>query len=321
MLWDAFISHAGEDKADVARPLADALEAAGLRVWLDENELRLGDSLRTKIDHSLAHSRFGVVVLSPWFFAKRWPQQELNGLTAMETSTRKLVLPIWHGVDHEFVARFSPMLADKVAVSTEKGMAAVADAVVKAIANRDSVRAMPEAPALSISNTANREWLDDKRVREGLVRITPIFPMRCQQDHFRLAEITQYEVILSKQGTGHGRISIPVSRLKDPLFAGHQQPVTLVLEGRLQWLSCEFAWKFFPESPSTAQERLIGFPKLSSMNDPRIKEISDCLARHGITIGFVREERLGEVFGQGSRLSMTGMVSISDGKAATARRY
>src|SRR5258708_32744647 len=114
MLWDVFISHAGEDKAEVARPLAETLKTAGLRVWLDENELRLGDSLRGKIDHGLAHSLFGVVILSPSFFAKHWPQQELNGLAALESSSRKVLLPVWHGVDQEFVARFAPMLADRV---------------------------------------------------------------------------------------------------------------------------------------------------------------------------------------------------------------
>jgi hypothetical protein len=59
VIWDVFVSHAGEDKADVARLLTDALTAAGLRVWLDENELQLGDSNRAKIDHGLAHSRSG----------------------------------------------------------------------------------------------------------------------------------------------------------------------------------------------------------------------------------------------------------------------
>lgn len=83
---DFFISHASEDKEAVARPLADELKARGFRVWLDEFELRLGDSLRAKIDEGLRVSRFGVVILSPAFFSKRWPQQELNGLAAREMS-------------------------------------------------------------------------------------------------------------------------------------------------------------------------------------------------------------------------------------------
>lgn len=54
------------------RPLANALRQKGLRVWYDEFELRLGDSLRRKIDEGIARSVFGIVVLSPAFFAKKW---------------------------------------------------------------------------------------------------------------------------------------------------------------------------------------------------------------------------------------------------------
>lgn len=72
--YDVFISHATEDKEEIVRPLATALVVRGLRVWYDEFELRIGDSLRRKIDAGLANSRFGVVVLSPNFFAKNWPQ-------------------------------------------------------------------------------------------------------------------------------------------------------------------------------------------------------------------------------------------------------
>jgi hypothetical protein len=53
MTRDVFISHASEDKADIAHPLAAALKPRGLSVWLDENELSVGDSLRCKIDHGL----------------------------------------------------------------------------------------------------------------------------------------------------------------------------------------------------------------------------------------------------------------------------
>lgn len=53
MDYDLFISHASEDKDHVARPLAKHLQDLGLRVWLDEFELTLGDSLRRKIDHGL----------------------------------------------------------------------------------------------------------------------------------------------------------------------------------------------------------------------------------------------------------------------------
>jgi len=53
MEYDVFISHASEDKEAVARPLARHLQELGLRVWIDECELTLGDSLRRKIDAGL----------------------------------------------------------------------------------------------------------------------------------------------------------------------------------------------------------------------------------------------------------------------------
>jgi hypothetical protein len=61
---DLFISHASEDKEEVAKPLAAALQARGWKVWLDELELDIGDSLSGAIDAALVRSRFGIVVLS-----------------------------------------------------------------------------------------------------------------------------------------------------------------------------------------------------------------------------------------------------------------
>lgn len=115
---DVFISHASEDKGDIVRALAEALRSAGLDVWYDEFSLQVGDSLRRKIDQGLASSRFGLVVLSPSFFAKEWPQRELDGLVQLETVGRARILPVWHKVTRDEVASFSPTLADKVALNT-----------------------------------------------------------------------------------------------------------------------------------------------------------------------------------------------------------
>lgn len=116
--YDVFISHATEDKEKIVRPLADALFSHDLCVWYDEFELRLGDSLRRKIDAGLANSRFGVVVLSHAFFAKNWPQYELDGLVSREMTGEQVILPLWHNISKAEVISKSPSLADKVARST-----------------------------------------------------------------------------------------------------------------------------------------------------------------------------------------------------------
>ncbi|GAA3986716.1 hypothetical protein GCM10022384_38440 [Streptomyces marokkonensis] len=118
--WDVFISHASEDKAAVARPLRDALTKLGVAVWLDEAQMRIGHSLRRKIDEGIRASRFGVVVLSTSFITKGWTNHELDGLVTRNVAGEQSLLPIWHNLSADDVRRYSPSLADKVAMSTSE---------------------------------------------------------------------------------------------------------------------------------------------------------------------------------------------------------
>jgi hypothetical protein len=138
-VFDAFISHASEDKEDFVRDFAVQLRDAGVTVWYDEFSLKWGDSLRRNIDRGLARSRFGIVVLSTRFFEKQWPQKELDGLVALENAGRSRILPIWHKISKDEVTRFSPTLADKVALNTS--VDTVADIVARLVEFRDAANA------------------------------------------------------------------------------------------------------------------------------------------------------------------------------------
>ncbi len=116
--YDVFISHASEDKDSIVRSLAIELVSEGLKVWYDEFSLRIGDSLRQKIDKGLAKSRVGLVVLSPSFINKGWTNYELDGIVTRAVSGEQILLPIWHNITKQEVIDFSPSLADKVARST-----------------------------------------------------------------------------------------------------------------------------------------------------------------------------------------------------------
>ncbi len=116
--WDVFLSHASEDKGSVARPLREALKALGVSVWLDEAELRIGDSLRRKIDQGIRSSRFAVIVLSEAFFSKGWTNHELGGIVTRNVAGEQSMLPIWHDLTADDLRRYSPSLADKVALNT-----------------------------------------------------------------------------------------------------------------------------------------------------------------------------------------------------------
>lgn len=116
--YDVFVSHASEDKDDFVRDFVKCLQQDGLKVWYDEFTLRVGDSLRRSIDNGLRNSRYGIVVLSEAFFSKEWPQRELDGLFAREVNGEKVILPIWHKISKNEVLKFSPIIADMLALNT-----------------------------------------------------------------------------------------------------------------------------------------------------------------------------------------------------------
>jgi len=145
--WDVFISHAWEDKGDVARPLRDALDGYGVKVWFDAFELGIGDSLRRKIDYGLAHSSFGVVVLSSSFFAKGWTQYELDGIVTRTVAGEQSLLPIWHKLTKAEVMAQSPSLAEKIARNT-------AEYTVEEIAEEIARRVRPDLLNDSIDEVA-----------------------------------------------------------------------------------------------------------------------------------------------------------------------
>lgn len=118
--YDVFISHAFEDKDSFVNELVDELINKGVSVWYDDKNTVWGSSLREEIDRGLRFSKYGIVVLSPSYIAdgKYWTKQELNGLFQMESIESGRILPIWHQLTKKEVANYSPMIADRKAMTT-----------------------------------------------------------------------------------------------------------------------------------------------------------------------------------------------------------
>ena len=134
-VWDVFISHASEDKKSIVAPLEKALERQGVRTWVDKNEIFLGDSLRNQIDRGLSKSKFGVVIISPEFLKKDWTAKELDALLSRETRSDKVILPIWHNCDEEFIRENFPLIHGKLAMNTSVGIVKIATAISSVVKN------------------------------------------------------------------------------------------------------------------------------------------------------------------------------------------
>lgn len=148
IMKDIFLCHASEDKANVVRPLSQALIDANISCWLDEAEIYWGDSITKKINHGLANSRFVIVVLSEAFLSKNWPKYELNAMLNIEASSGEVkLLPLLVGSNQ--VLQKLPLLNDKLYLVWNNN----STPIVQALAQRLSITITPTTNS-SISATS-----------------------------------------------------------------------------------------------------------------------------------------------------------------------
>jgi hypothetical protein len=119
-----FISHASEDKPSLVEPLTTALKEH-FDVWLDKEQLAGGDSLREGINQGLTWADYGVVIVSSDYLRKYWTREELQGLTSIESSKGKVIIPVRWKVSVEDIKKHDPMLAGRVMIDGESGVASV----------------------------------------------------------------------------------------------------------------------------------------------------------------------------------------------------
>jgi HEAT repeat protein len=109
---DVFICHSSADKEEYVRPLAAALDGI-VDYWLDEAEIRWGDSIAQRVTEGLSSSRFVLVCLSRDFVGRTWPEKEMNTALSMESEDGVVrVLPLILS-DKEHVRGSYPLLHDK----------------------------------------------------------------------------------------------------------------------------------------------------------------------------------------------------------------
>ncbi|MEL6438266.1 MAG: toll/interleukin-1 receptor domain-containing protein [Cyanobacteria bacterium J06621_8] len=96
MTVSVFLSHNAKDKPFVKR-LARDLDNHGIRYWLDEAELKVGDSLIEKIRAGIDDVDFVAVILSSNSISSPWVQREIDVAMNQEISGKKVkVLPIMY---------------------------------------------------------------------------------------------------------------------------------------------------------------------------------------------------------------------------------
>lgn len=224
--WDAFICHASEDKDTFVRLLANELMSQGIRIWYDEFTLRIGDSLRRSIDKGLAKSRYGIVVLSQAFFAKEWPQKELDGLVVRERHGQDVILPVWLNVSVEDVARYSLPLADRVAARASEGLDRVVAQLLGIL-----------RPGSLKQGGMSEPGMKQQKVGRDLPKVAQPIKSATRNQRaalYRLVASTQLNVLRTELTSEASRYGFtPEMGYKDVLIAPHDPPDLRIDKDRL----------------------------------------------------------------------------------------
>lgn len=138
--YDAFISHAVEDKLPIANELCVKLERAGLKIWYSGKELGVGDSIEKTIERGLNRSRYGIVIFSPTYLAKNWTIREFYTLLAKEIKEQKVILPVLFNITLDELKNKDLVMADRFAVNADRGIDFVVDRLVTEIKKTKAVK-------------------------------------------------------------------------------------------------------------------------------------------------------------------------------------
>lgn len=89
-----FLCHSSSDKG-VVRQINDDLRQRGVKTWLDENNIRVGDSIVGKISDALKEAKFLAVFLSRASVQSLWTRKEWQSFLARQLSGKEvIILPI-----------------------------------------------------------------------------------------------------------------------------------------------------------------------------------------------------------------------------------
>ena len=86
-----FLSHSSKDKFFV-RELAERFKEYGVKVWLDEAEIKIGESLTEKVGRAIDQTDYVGVILSRNSINSEWVQRELQVDMQKEFSKKKVVI-------------------------------------------------------------------------------------------------------------------------------------------------------------------------------------------------------------------------------------
>ncbi|XP_057852039.2 disease resistance protein RPV1 [Cryptomeria japonica] len=116
--YDIFINHRGPDvKRPLATDLYDTLNGMGLRVFLDSEELELGDSLPKELEEAMRSASLHLAIFSKNYAQSPWCLAELSFM--LKTGTQ--IVPVFYHIKPDDVRYANGVFADAFSLHEKKG--------------------------------------------------------------------------------------------------------------------------------------------------------------------------------------------------------
>jgi hypothetical protein len=158
----AFLCHATPDKDIYVAPFGIFLASKGIEPWVDDWEIKPGDSLLTMIESGIGDAGYFLPFLSPRSVDRPWVRSEIEMAVTRKMLNKLRIIPILIGVGFHDVPLFLQTILG-VKVDGEAGIPAAAQRVVDTIygvsskppiAARPAYTATPTVPGLSPADMA-----------------------------------------------------------------------------------------------------------------------------------------------------------------------
>lgn len=163
-----------------------------------------------------------------------------------------------------------------------------------------------------------REWKADAEARAGLevgkpagldlkgaggevirlpvgarVQLHPTIPRGAEQDLYDVGRVGPNFIELFKE-SNQQTVEIPATGVG--IVHKNVQRFTIVLQGRMQWVTPKQRWEFFPEGVPDGDDYYLGLRKPAAMNEPRVLELQ---ALRNSACRWTRADKIARFLGQG----------------------
>ena len=193
-----FICHSSTDH-EFVMALAERLKNDSLQVWIDDWEIKVGDSIIQKINEGLQDSSFFIIVFSETSIKSEWVRRELSAALMKQLSNKDIkILPILLDLDP---SSLPPLMMDIKAVKFQKDK--ISDSsyteLLKPIKNKQIADTLREYQDIFFENVEHIDIILKKRrpTRQEVEFLLNLIRQKKYEDYFfkKVTSINWFDIL------------------------------------------------------------------------------------------------------------------------------